>query len=231
MKKVVAILFVGVTILLTACASIAGAATPAEPSPTPGIVAENYTNALPVPSQLALGTIQLKDTPNAVTKEDAANLLFLWKGLVELANTSGSSQIEATALLAQIQDTMKPVQLKAISEMQLTQMDIQKVMANLPVAPGAAAARAAGGTTNQNRNQQGGGNFGGFPGGPGGAPGGAAGGTGGNQNIPPSTQATIQARAAQRSSTTNVLLYSAVVNYLETIAPTAAPTAAPTPVK
>jgi hypothetical protein len=215
MKKVAAIILICFAILLTACASQAGAATPVEPSPTPGIVAENYANALPVPSQLALGTIRLKGTANAVTKEDAANLLFLWKGLQTLSSSTSSSQLEVAALINQIQDAMKPVQLKAISEMQLTQTDVQSVMADLAASqgPARAAASGSGTTSNNNRQQQGGGQqF--FPGGPGGAPGG---GGGNNQNIPPSTQATIQARAAQRSNTTNVLLYTAVVNYLETV--------------
>jgi hypothetical protein len=224
MKKFSAIFLIGLMLILTACATSAGAATPAEPTATPGIVAENYANALPVPSQLALGTINLKGTANAVTADQAANLLFLWKGMQALGTASNSSQLEMNALLLQIQDAMKPTQLQAIADLKLSQADVQKAMAELgPAAPGGAS-RAAGtgtGSTNgNNRNQQGGGNFQAFggPGGGGAIPGGQGG--GGNQAIPPSTQATIQARAAQQSTRGNTLLYTAVVTYLQTLVTT-----------
>ena len=40
-----------------------------------------YENALDVTSQLALGTLNLEDTANAVTEEQAAKLLPLWRAL------------------------------------------------------------------------------------------------------------------------------------------------------
>lgn len=218
MKKFGAILLIGLMMVLTACATSAGAATPAEPTATPGIVAENYANALPVPSQLALGTINLKGTANAVTADQAENLLFLWKGMQALGAASNSSQLEMNALLVQIQDAMKPVQLQAIADLKLSQADVLKAMAELGTTAPGGAARAAGsstGSTNGNNRNQGGGNFQAF-GGPGGGVPGAQGG-GGNQAIPPSTQATIQARAAQQSTRGNTLLYTAVVTYLQTL--------------
>jgi hypothetical protein len=219
MKKIAAILMIGLTLILSACATTAGAATPAEPTATPGIVAENYANALPVSSQLALGTIRLKDTPNAVSPEQAANLLFLWKGMQALSSATSASQIEINALLGQIQDTMKTPQLQSIAELKLSQADVQKAMADLGPAGGGAARAAGSGSTSSNRNQnQGGGNFQAF-GGPGGAVPGGQGGGGNSQSIPPSTQATIQARAAQQSTRGNTLLYTAVVTYLETLVP------------
>jgi hypothetical protein len=213
MKKWTSVLMIVLVFGLSACASIAGAATPAEPTATPGIVAANYANALPVVSQLALGTIQLKDTPEALTAEEAKNMLVLWKGMQTLSANTSASQLEVTALLAQIQDTMKPSQLQAIAAMKLTQADVQKATQALGLGAPGGAARAAGSgqTTSSNRNQGGGGFD--FPGGgPGGAPGG-----GSQQNIPPSTQATIQARAAERSKGSNTMLYTAVIAYLQQV--------------
>jgi hypothetical protein len=220
MKKWMSVLMITLVLGLSACASIAGAATPVEPTATPGIVSTNYNNALPVASQLALGTIRLKDTPDALTAEEAKTMLVLWKGMQALATNSSASQLEVTALLAQIQDTMKPNQLQTIAAMKLTQADVQKVVQDLGTGAGGARAAASGSTRTNNNNQGGGFDF---PGGmaPGGAAPGGGGAQGGNtrsqQNIPPSTQATIQARAAERSKSGNTVLYTAVIAYLQQV--------------
>jgi hypothetical protein len=219
MKKLMSVLMIVLVLGLSACATVAGAATPVEPTATPGIVAANYANALPVVSQLALGTIRLKDTPEALTAEDAQNMLILWKGMQALSSNTSASQLEVTALLAQIQDTMKPSQLQAIAAMKLTQADVQKAVQDLGLGTGnpsgSSAARSSGSSTSSSRgNQQGGFDFGPGGGGPGGVPGGTG---GGSQNIPPSTQATIQARAAERSKSSNTMLYGAVITYLQQV--------------
>jgi hypothetical protein len=80
-----------------------------------------YEGALPAGSQLALGTLELDGTENAVTPEQARTLLSLWQAL-----QAGSlqSDAETNAVLAQIERAMTPAQLAAIAAMQLTVQDL-----------------------------------------------------------------------------------------------------------
>ncbi len=80
----------------------------------------SYEDALDVSSQLALGTLELEGTEEAVTADQAATLLPLWQAL------QGGVTVEAevNAVLAQIERTMTTEQLQAIAAMQLTQKDI-----------------------------------------------------------------------------------------------------------
>jgi len=83
-----------------------------------------YPSALSVGGQLALGTIQLKGTENAVTPEQAVALLPLWQSL----QGSATAQAEVDAVLKQIEGTITQEQLEAIAAMQLTQGDLQAWM-------------------------------------------------------------------------------------------------------
>lgn len=83
-----------------------------------------YPGALDVSTQLALGTILLEETENAVTPEQAATLLPLWQSLQESAMT----QAEVNAVLEQIEETMGQEQLASIAGMQLTQEDLRAWM-------------------------------------------------------------------------------------------------------
>lgn len=82
----------------------------------------SYPGALPVSSQLALGTFLLEETESAVTPEQAKTLLPLWQAL-----QSGTLQNEAetNAVLRQIEGTMTEEQLAAIAAMQLTGADLR----------------------------------------------------------------------------------------------------------
>jgi hypothetical protein len=83
-----------------------------------------YPGALDVSTQLALGTILLEETENAVTPEQAATLFPLWQSLQESAMT----QAEVNAVLEQIEETMGQEQLASIAGMQLTQGDLRAWM-------------------------------------------------------------------------------------------------------
>ncbi len=234
MKKISLILLVILAIILTACATPAGAATQANPTQANGSANANNANnnaPLSLASQLALGTLKLKETSYPVTTDQAAALLPLWEGLRSLSSSTSFSQLEYDALVKQIQETMGPEQVQAITDMKLTQADIGKTMQALglgngfgganangtPVArtPGARTGGTGGGTNGGGR----GGGFGGgdFPGGGfGGFPGGAAG--GGRQGgaiSTPATQATVIARQAQRANQANPFLASAVITFLQ----------------
>lgn len=229
MKKITAFLLIAFALVLSACAPV-GAAGAAVPSVTPGIVAENYANALPVPSQLALGIINLKDTPNAVNSKEGATLLPLWKGLLALADTATSSTVEINALIGQIQDTMTPEQLQAIAAMKLTQADFAKVAqaaggfggGGANRTPGTGRTGATGGAGgNRTGGNGGGGNFGGPGGGGfgGGIPGAAGGNTTAGQGaISNATQATVTARQSRQSLTGNPFVITAVINFLTPVA-------------
>jgi hypothetical protein len=88
---------------------------------------QSYEGALPASSQLALGTIELEGTGNAVTPEQAAVLLPLWQAL-QSGELQGSA--ETNAVLAQIERAMTPGQLQAIAAMKLTWEDMQAWAAN-----------------------------------------------------------------------------------------------------
>jgi len=80
-----------------------------------------YEGALPVGSQLALGTLELEDTENAVTPDQAQALLPLWQAI---QGGSLQSETETNAVLKQIEGAMSEEQLSAIAAMQFTYEDM-----------------------------------------------------------------------------------------------------------
>jgi hypothetical protein len=76
--------------------------------------------ALPQPIQLSVGTLMLEETPQAVTAEQAQELLPLWQMLRTLQQSDTAAQAEIEAVLNQIQKAMTPDQLAAIKGMDLT---------------------------------------------------------------------------------------------------------------
>jgi hypothetical protein len=226
---------------LSAC-SVAGAA-PTSTSEVNGIDT-NYQNALPADMQLALGTLMLKDTENAVDAKTAEQLIPLWQAVGSLTSNNSSAPQEIEALYKQIGDTMTPAQIQAISEMQLTQQDIPQVAQQLGLNlaagrgfnQGALPTGQAPSTNSQGgRNSSGGGGRGNFQGGGfgggGGFPGGGFGGDGGfpgggsfggaQQTPNPSARETAQARFANNGgggfSRISTVWVDAVVKYLQSI--------------
>ena len=131
MKKIGIVFFLVSVLLLSACAAPGGAAAPAAATPTAGVVNTNYDNALPVPSQLALGTIMLKDTQNPVTTDQAAKLLPLWQAVQSMTSSTSTSAVEFNALVTQIQQTMQPAQLEAIANLKITQASMASAFQTL----------------------------------------------------------------------------------------------------
>jgi len=87
----------------------------------------DYADALPVPSQLAIGTLMLEDTDDAVTTEQASELLPFWKMLQALQSSGTAAQVELDAVLNQIQGTMADGQLLAIKGMKLTSASMMEL--------------------------------------------------------------------------------------------------------
>jgi len=84
----------------------------------------SYPDALNASSQLALGTLQLEGTENAVRPEQAAALLPLWQAL----RGGVTVQAEMNAVLKQIEGTMSQEQLAAIAAMRLTREGLRTWM-------------------------------------------------------------------------------------------------------
>jgi hypothetical protein len=126
MKSIVTFTLMLMMVLLAACG---GAPTPEPVAAGPAsALSEDYTDALPVRNQLALGTLRLEDNPAvAINAEQAAKLLPLWQGLNNLSGSGTGATAEINAMLAQIEGEMTQEQLQTIKAMQLTRADIQAV--------------------------------------------------------------------------------------------------------
>jgi hypothetical protein len=96
--------------------------------PTPGPVVElpegkvaGPQGSLPGATGLALGTLKLEGTEHAVTPEQAAKMLPLWK-VIQGGSLQGAAETEA--VLKQIEAVMDEGQLAAVEGMELTMQDI-----------------------------------------------------------------------------------------------------------
>ncbi|MCX7681996.1 MAG: hypothetical protein N2508_08565 [Anaerolineae bacterium] len=99
---------------------------------TSKVLRTDYEGALDAGTQLALGTLRLEETEDAVTPEQARALLPLWQAL----RGGITAQAEINAVLAQIERTMTGEQLQAIAGMRLTRDDLQAWVEEHGVRPG-----------------------------------------------------------------------------------------------
>ena len=93
-------------------------------------------NALPVETQLMLGTVKLDETEYAIDADQAFELLPLWKALRSLGDSETAAQAEVDAVVAQIQDTMTAEQMDAIADMKLSQENFAEVAEILGIETG-----------------------------------------------------------------------------------------------
>jgi hypothetical protein len=77
---------------------------------------------------LAVGTLRLEGTSQAVDKELASELLPYWQLMDELNASESTAPQEITAVVENIQGVMTAEQVKAIKEMKLTQNDLAITM-------------------------------------------------------------------------------------------------------
>ncbi|MGC9396534.1 MAG: hypothetical protein ACP5J4_16950 [Anaerolineae bacterium] len=182
-----------VVVALAGCAS--GAATPA-PAVSGGdtyasaTLKVDFTNALTVRNQLALGLLNLEGTANEVTPAQAKSLLPLWQALRGTARSGAAATAEVDALLSQIEETLTPGQLEAISALRLTQDDLRAWAESQGITVGTGAGVGAG----------------------------AGGGMGAGRGLSPEERATRQAENGGDSGNSGGLstaLLDAVVTFLE----------------
>ena len=138
-------------------------------------------------SALAIGTLKLEETDQAIAPDQAADLLPLWQVLNSLTTSDTAAPKEIDATIKQIQDTMTAEQLAAIEAMELTGEDIMVTIQELGLTTGFG---------DRENSPEG---FGGGQGPGGGGPpaGGPPGGGPGGQEISPEQMATAQVRRAE----------------------------------
>jgi hypothetical protein len=94
---------------------------------------------LTVSEKLAIGTLKLEDTGQAVDATQAVALLPLWKAAQSLSSSDTISSKEMDALYTQIQDMMTADQMKSINAMEFTSDDLDQLMSDLGVGAGSVA--------------------------------------------------------------------------------------------
>ncbi len=127
---------------------------------------------LPDAALLIVGTLKLDGTEQAVTKEQAQDLLFLWQGYKELSTRDSAAPEEKSAILAQVKALMTEDQMSAISVLNLTTRDVMELVQSLGTTSTASSSTGMG---NDERPSI---SFSGPPGGGGGGQGGGPGGGG-----------------------------------------------------
>ncbi|MFZ5909132.1 MAG: hypothetical protein ACOYYU_03865 [Chloroflexota bacterium] len=172
--------------------------------------------------ELVLGSFRLEGTDQAITAEQAADLLPLWQVYQGLTESDTAAQAEIDALLEQIQEAMTDEQMSAIQAMQLTREDMRAIMEERGVTMGGGPGAGNTGNTGNGGNQGGGGFAppdGGIPAGgmPGGGPGMQPGQGPGGQTLSPEQIATAQAARGQGGGFNRVppALLEALIQFLE----------------
>ncbi len=227
-KKTLYVLIVlPLVLILAACASLqipgvsAAAAQPSQAARGNGGFNADPSK-MPVQQKLAIGILKLEGTPQAITAQQAQQMLPLWKALKALSTSNNTSQTEITALYQQIQGVLTPDQVQAIQKLTWTQSDMRAMMqqygiqfgqgfgANGTLDPSVRATRVA-----QFQAQGGGGGAGGGGGGFGGGGGNFGGGNGANgQNRAQRTPAPGQARRGFGGM--NIIFVNPVIKLLQT---------------
>ncbi|MGB8212359.1 MAG: hypothetical protein WCE68_02260 [Anaerolineales bacterium] len=178
-------------------------------TPGAGFAAFN-TRPLPPAESLLVGMYKLQGTSNALTPTQAAALVPLWQAYAQLTSSNTAAQAEIDAVTTQIQQTLTPAQVQAITAMKLTRADLATTMTSLGITnggangtPGFRFTPGAGG------GRGGGGFFVGGGGGGGGIPG------GGGTTTRPTPNATALAYRAMYANRIPTALMNAIIAYLQ----------------
>ena len=119
MKKITLLFFLFLFLALTACST--AAQTDTDTTGTSAAVTSTNPPGDITNMQLVLGTFALEDTAYAITAEQAAELLPLWKAAQSLSESDTITAEEFQAVFNQIEDIMTTEQMDAITSMDLSQ--------------------------------------------------------------------------------------------------------------
>lgn len=117
------------SLALSACGSSAS-------TPTGGIPSSSDEGDMSTITKLAIGTLKLEGTENAITPEQASDLLPLWQVYLSLVDSDTAAQAEIDGLVDQISTTLTDSQNQAIDDMQLSQPDMISVMQEMGISMG-----------------------------------------------------------------------------------------------
>jgi hypothetical protein len=207
----------------------------------------NNSAALSPVNKLLVGPLKLEETDQAVTADEAAQLLPLWQAYRSLSNSQTAAEAEVDGLVKQIEATMNSTQLSTIDAMNLTNNDLLQLMQSMggpqgtpnpQATPGAGfpsgniaggnfpqgmepPSLSGGGTTGGNRPSGGGAISGGGPviiqGGSG--MGGDVAGVTGGQILQGTPNPTQQARFITQATQANMVLLNVLIDKLQAITP------------
>lgn len=200
MNKITLISITLLALILTACGAQATQAAPTQ-------------SDLDTESKLILGTLKLEGTEQAVTAEQARELVIYWQVYQEISQSDTAAQEEISGLLTQIEGTMTDAQVQAIDALGLTQRDVMTLMQE----KGLMAAMPARSASSDSTSSSGGGFTppdGGMPMGAGGPP------DMGGGPMMGGTSSTDSSSSSAISTGTNStsLLIDALIEYLQGIA-------------
>ena len=119
---------------ISACAPAAPAAIVAAPiSAAAAAIDITFADAANLRSQLAYGTLKLKDSPNVISPEQAKTLLPFWQAMLALSGDDTTATEELTAVQDQIIQAMTSTQVAAVGAMKITNAELNTYYAQFGV--------------------------------------------------------------------------------------------------
>ena len=228
-KKLIFLISLMAILAVSACSAASSSSQGASETQT----ATSGSSELPMLSKLVVGTYKLIGSSTPITREQAKQLVILWKAYRELQTRDTKAQQEVTDLMAQINSNFTAEQVSAITAMNLSVRDVMSMAQELGVntAQGtnqnqssSSSSSSTGSSTSRSGGEMGGFPGGGLPpdmGGGGFVMGGGASGSGTSSTPSASIRATMQARRADSTAlTTNMAaqLVEPLIIKLEAIA-------------
>lgn len=114
----------GLVATATRAAEDAGDSEPVDSGVLATVLRDGYPDALAERNQLALGSLRLEGTANAISQEQATELKLYWQALLALTDESTTAAEETAAVQTQILESMTAAQIEAIAAMALTNADL-----------------------------------------------------------------------------------------------------------
>ena len=123
------IILTSVLLLTSACSGTSDQAD--SNNSTSGSNASQSGTSLSQVNMLLVGTLKLEDTEQAISADEAKQLLPLWQAYRSLSTSQTAAEAEVKALLNQIQSSMTSDQVQAIKAMNLTSTDMLDLMQSM----------------------------------------------------------------------------------------------------